>query len=157
MRPWLKRTFIGLFGASALLGGMTACSYSHHGHGGWQSMSDEDAAKFKARAIDRVAEKLELDANQKAKLGVLVDRLQEQRLALRGATDPRTQLRNLMADTTFDRWHAQDLVNTKLAAVRDKSPQVIAATADFYDSLRPEQQQEVRDFLDRGPGWGWHR
>ena len=83
MKPWLKRTFVGLFGASALLGGVAACSHSPYGHGGWHSMGPEDAAKLKARAADKVADKLELDAAQKAKLTTLLDRLHEQRLALR--------------------------------------------------------------------------
>ena len=48
MKPWLKRTLIGVFGATVLFGGLAACS--HHTHGsGWQGMSDEDAAKYKAR------------------------------------------------------------------------------------------------------------
>jgi hypothetical protein len=29
---------------------------------------------------------------------------------------------------------------------------VIAAFGDFYDSLRPEQQQKVRDFLQKRHG-----
>ena len=156
MRPWLKRTFIGVFGASALLGGMTACSHQSGHHAGWRSATDEDVSKFKSRAVERISAKLELDAAQKAKLGVLVDRLQEQRAALRGATDPHKDLAALVADTTFDRWHAQDLINAKLAAVRDKSPLVVAAMGDFYDSLRPEQQKTVREFMQHGPGWGWH-
>jgi len=113
-------------------------------------------ARFKSRAIDRVAERLALDAEQRAKLGVLFDRLQEQRLALHGATDPRQDLAALVADATFDRWHAQDLINAKLGALRDKSPQVVAALGDFYDSLKPEQQKTVREFLQHGPGWRWH-
>jgi protein CpxP len=155
MKPWLKRTFVGIFGASALVGGMAACSHGMHGHGSWQSMSDEDVAKFKARAADKIAGKLELDAAQKAKFTVLMDRLQEQRSALRGSGDPRADVAALIKDGSFDRWHAQDLVNAKLIAVRDKSPQVIAAMGDFYDSLRPEQQQKVRDYLQRA-GNHWH-
>jgi Spy/CpxP family protein refolding chaperone len=154
MKPWLKRTFVGLFGASALLGGVAACSHGHDGHRGWQSMSPEDQQRFKARAADKVADKLELDAAQKAKLTVLLDRLHEQRLALRGATDPRAELQSLVKDGTFDRWRAQDMVNERMNAIREKSPQVIAALGDFYDSLRPEQQQKVRDFLQRGRRWG---
>lgn len=150
MKPWLKRTFVGLFGASALLGGVTACSNASHGHGGWHAMGEEDIAKYKSRAVEKVADKLALDAAQKAKLGVLFDRLQEQRAALRGMNDPRRDLQSLVKDGTFDRWHAQDLVNGKLNAVREKSPQVIAALAEFYDGLKPEQQQKVREFLQRG-------
>ena len=92
MQPWLKRTFVGVFGASALLGGVTACSTTQHRHGNWSSAGQEGAVRFKERAVDKVAARLALDAAQKAKLAVLVDRLQEQRLALRGSTDPRTEL-----------------------------------------------------------------
>jgi periplasmic protein CpxP/Spy len=38
--------------------------------------------------------------------------------------------------------------------VRGKSPELIAAAGEFYDSLKPEQQQKVRDFMaKRGFGW----
>jgi Spy/CpxP family protein refolding chaperone len=149
MKPWLKRTFLGLFGATALVGGVTAWSQGHSGHRGWHAMSEEDAARFRARAADRIAERLELTADQKARLTALIDKLHEQRAALRGTTDPRAEIAALVKDQTFDRWHAQDLLNAKLAAVRDKSPELIAALADFYDSLTPAQQQKVRDHLQR--------
>ncbi len=159
MKPWLKRTFLGLFGATALVGGVTAWSQGGYGgHRGWHAMSEEDVAKFKARAIDRVSEKLDLSVDQKARLQVLIDRLHEQREALHGSTDPRADIASLIKDNTFDRWHAQDLINAKLQAVRDKSPQVVAALADFYDSLTPQQQQKVREHLQRAGEnrWGHH-
>ena len=35
--------------------------------------------------------------------------------------------------------------------------EVIAAAADFYDHLRPAQQQQVREFMERGGRrWGRH-
>lgn len=155
MRLWLKRTFIGLFGASVLFGGLAACSHRHH-HGG-TTMSEEEAAKFRERMVERVAGELKLDEAQKARLAVLALRLREQRQALMAGTpDPRAEVQNLVKDASFDRWRAQELVDAKLAAVRERSPQVIAAAADFYDGLRPEQQQRVRDFMARRGGrWGW--
>ena len=155
MKPWLKRTFLGIFGATALVGGVTAWSQGWHGHRGWHAMSDEDVSRFKARAVDRVAERLELSVDQKARLGVLVDRLHEQRAALHGTTDPRADIASLIKDNIFDRWHAQDLLNAKLEAVRAKSPQVIAALGDFYDSLTPAQQQKVREHLQRAGDHRW--
>lgn len=155
MQLWLKRSFAGVFGASALLGGVTACSTAQRRHGGWQSSGGEEATRFKGQALDKITARLALDAAQKAKLAVLADRLQEQRQALRGSTDPRSEIASLVADESFDRWHAQDLVNAKLQAVRDKSPQLIAAMAEFYDSLTPEQQRKVREFLQRSRS-SWH-
>ena len=159
MKTWIKRTLIGLVGASVLLGGVAAWSHREHGEHGdhrrWQAMSEGETAAFKARVLEKAAGKLDLDAKQKSRLGVLVDRLREQRNALIGSTtDPRAELKALVAGTTFDRARAEALVMTKTEALRGKAPEVIAATADFYDSLRPEQQAQLKGYLDRGRRWG---
>ncbi|HEX6020234.1 MAG TPA: Spy/CpxP family protein refolding chaperone [Burkholderiaceae bacterium] len=154
MKPWLKRTLIGLFGASVLFGGLAACSHRYHGHG-WQAMSDEDAAKFKARMVERVGSKLDLDDAQKTKLGAVADQWRAQRQALRGSTDPRSEIQSLVAGNTFDRDKAKAFVDGKAQAIQAGSPALIAAVGDFYDSLKPEQQQKVREFMSRGRrGWG---
>ena len=153
MKTWIKRTLIGLFGATALFGGLAAWAYNHHGHG-WRAMSEADAAQMKTRMVDRIGSKLDLDAAQKAKLGVLADALRLQRNALVGTTsNPRADMQSLIAGSTFDRDKAKALINAKVGAVNTQSPAVVAAMADFYDSLKPEQQARVRDFLaSRGRG-----
>ena len=150
-KRWIKRGLCGLIGAAALFG--TFAAFSHHGHHrfGWQAMSEEDAAKMKARVVEKVGAKLELDEAQKAKLGVLADKLREQRKVFVGETkDPRAELQSLIAGPSFDRNKAQVLVQAKTQAVQVGSPEVIAALADFYDSLKPEQQAKVREFMQRG-------
>lgn len=158
MKRWIKRTLLGLFGATVLFGGLAACSHydRHCGHG-WQSMSEEDAAKFKARMVDRIGGRLDLDEAQKAKLSALADKLREQRLALMAGGDPRAEFATVIAGTSFDRDKAKALIDAKTGAISARSPEVIAALADFYDSLKPEQQAKVRDFISRR-GWrnGWH-
>ncbi|WP_310732360.1 Spy/CpxP family protein refolding chaperone [Ideonella sp. A 288] len=156
MTPWIKRTLIGLFGASVLFGGLAACSHRPHGPGGW-SMSEADSAQMRERIIDKATRELSLDEAQKAKLGTLADAVKAQRAALMaGGTEPRAELQSLVAGAQFDRAKAQSLIESKTAAVRDKSPAVVTAMADFYDSLKPEQQQKVRDFMARGRGHrGW--
>jgi Spy/CpxP family protein refolding chaperone len=159
MKPWLKRTLVGLFGLvglTALLGAVSGCSHHGHHRAGWHAMSEEDATKFKARIVERAGSKLELDEAQKAKLGTVVDKMREQRNALVGDTrDPRAELQGLVAGATFDRAKAQALVQAKTGAVQSKSPEVITAVADFYDSLKPEQQAKVREVLARGGRRGW--
>ena len=67
----------------------------------------------------------------------------------------RADVQSLVAGNTFDRAKAKALIDAKTAAVQSKSPELIAAVGDFYDSLRPEQQQKVREFMQRGRhGWG---
>ena len=153
MKTWIKRTLIGLFGATALFGGLAAWAHNHHGHG-WRAMSEADAAQMKTRMVDRIGSKLDLDAAQKAKLGVLADALRLQRNALVGTTsNPRADMQGLIAGSTFDRDKAKALIDAKVGAVNTQSPAVVAAMADFYDSLKPEQQAKVRDFLaSRGRG-----
>src|ERR1035437_3981652 len=82
MKPWIKRTLIGLFGASILVGGLTACG--HRPHALDANLSAEQVAQYRAKVLDRVSSKLDLNADQKQRLGVLADKLHEQRTALIG-------------------------------------------------------------------------
>jgi len=151
MKPWIKRTLIGLTAVTVLLGGLAACS--HRAHRG--PMTDADITQLRERVIDKAGRELALDAAQKAKLGVLADALKDQRAALMaGADNPRAELQALMTGPQFDRTRAQALVEAKTGAVRDKAPAVVAAMADFFDSLQPGQQQQLRDYLQKRRGWG---
>ena len=147
MKTWIKRTLFGLFATGALLGGLAACSHGVHRHG-WHAMSDADMAQMKTRLVDRAASKLDLDEAQKAKLAVLADQMQAQRKAFIGNTaDPRADLQALVSGPTFDRAKAAALIEGKVGAVQTQSPAVVAALADFYDSLKPEQQAKLREFM----------
>ena len=142
MRTWIKRTLIGVFGASMLFGGMAACAHHHH-HDRW---SEADITKLR---------ELSLDEAQKAKLGKVADAIREQRTALIGqagaaGSDPHAELQAMMAGSQFDRAKAQALIDGKTNAVRDKAPAVVSAMADFFDSLQPAQQQKLRDLMARG-------
>ncbi len=148
MKPWIQRGLFGLFGGVLLAGSIAGCAGHRHGGG--------DPAAFSAKVVERVGSKLDLDAAQKQKLAVLADRLQAQRAALRGGGDPRAQFKALFAGDRLDQAGAARMVEEKTAAVRTGSPEIIAAAADFFDHLRPDQQQKVREFMDRGRRWGRH-
>jgi periplasmic protein CpxP/Spy len=151
MKTWIRRTLIGLFGTSVLLGGIAACSHGGGDHHGWRGMNGADAAQMQARLVDKAAAKLDLDAAQKARLTVLAERLRSQHQALTGgASDPRAEWTALIAGPAFDRAKAQALLTAKTEAVRQNGPAVLEALADFYDGLRPEQQQQLRDLMSRG-------
>jgi len=156
MKPWIKRAGIGIFGAIALFGGLAAWAHSHERGHSWRGMSNLSDAESQAREdkfVDRAAGKLNLDAAQKAKLSAVALALREQRKALIPAgSAPRADMQSLVAGPTFDRAKAAAMVEAKLGAVSLKSPAVLAAAADFYDSLKPEQQAQVRDFMSRRRG-----
>jgi protein CpxP len=154
MRPWIRRTLFGLFGATIALGGLSACSH-YRDHAGWNA-SPEEQARWRDKMVDRVAQRLDLNAAQKAKLATLATTLQQQRAAFAGQADPRSRLRQLVAGDKFDRAAAQALVSEKTAAIATGSPEVIAALGDFYDSLDANQQARVRDYMQHRHGW-WRR
>lgn len=155
MKPWIKRSLFGLFGATLLVGGLSACG--HHSHSYGTSMSAEDQVQFRGKMMERVASKLDLNAEQKQRLGVLADKLQEQRTALVGkGVDPRAEVQALVAGDKFDRVRAQAWVTEKTAALNSKSPEVIVAMADFFDGLNATQQTKVREAMQGRHGW-WRR
>lgn len=156
MRPWIRRSVLAVFGATIALGGLAACGHRHD-HRAWHNASAEERAKLREKLMDRVARKLDLNAEQKVRLGVLADRLQEQRAALMPpGTDPRAEARALVAGDKFDRARAQAFVNQKTEAIQGKSGPVVAALGDFYDSLNAQQQAQVREFM-QGRRHGWWR
>ncbi|WP_374669202.1 Spy/CpxP family protein refolding chaperone [Ramlibacter sp.] len=152
MKTWIRRTLLAV-AATLTLGGLAACG--HRMDHPRANMTAEERAEWREKAVNRVAGKLDLNAEQKQKLGVLADKLQAQRQAVMGATDPRAEVRALVAGDKFDRARAQAFVTQKTAAVSTASPEVITALGDFYDSLNAEQQAKVRAFLERGRRHGW--
>lgn len=151
MKTWIKRTLIGLLGAGALFGGLAAWAGHHHHRWGHGAMSEQDLVAMQARVVERLGKRLELDEAQKSRLNTLADTLREQRRQFMPAgQNPREQLQALVAGNAFDRASASALVERKLAAAQGGAPKVIEATADFFDSLRPEQQAQVREFIAKG-------
>ncbi len=156
MKPFfyrnLKRTLVGALAATLLVGGLSACGHRNHEYGA--SMSAEQTAEKRNKMVDKVASKLDLNDDQKKRLTTLADKMLEQRTALIGATkDPRAEMKALVAGDKFDAARAQTLLNEKTTALQAKSPEVIAALADFYNSLNPTQQQKVRDFMEGRGRW----
>lgn len=155
MKTWIRRTLLGALGASIALGALTACSHNR-GHAGWGGHSPEDRARQQEWVVDRVTRRLDLNAAQQEKLRALTATLQAERAAFASQGDPRARMRALVAGDKFDRAQAQELAGKAAAALTARSPAVIAAFGDFYDSLDATQQARVREHLERRRGW-WHR
>ncbi|MFT3818241.1 MAG: Spy/CpxP family protein refolding chaperone [Rubrivivax sp.] len=145
MKPWIRRSLFGLLGATALFGALGA--WAAHEHGCWRG----DRTEMRAHMVDYASRRLDLDAAQKAKLDALATLMQEQRRSLvADPANPRAELQALISGASFDRVQAASLLQNKLGAVQQKSPALIDAFGDFYDSLRPEQQAKLREALARG-------
>lgn len=155
MKTWIKRSLIGLATATAILGGLTACG----GRGDHvQTLSDERMTEMRGKAVEKISDKLVLDSAQKQKLGLLADEMIASRKAFKGSSpDPRSDMKGLIATDKFDRTKALTLLDQKTQVVQGNGPKVLIAFGEFFDSLTPAQQQQVRDRLDkRGHGW-WGR
>ena len=149
MKLWIKRTLATALGATLVIGSLSACSGGRHGN----TMTEADITAKQIKMVDYAGKKLDLNDAQKQRLSVLGDKLREQRTALLGKTEVRAELQSIVAGNTFDKAKAQAMMEEKTNALRSKSPDVIAAAADFYDSLNPAQQQQVRDLMQRRKGW----
>jgi protein CpxP len=151
MKTWMRRSLFAVFGAGLLVAGLSACSHGRFGHG---PMTEERIGEMREKMIERVSSTLKLDDAQRQKLAALADTLRAQRAALMGqAQDPRAELRALIAGEHFDRSAAQTLAEQKTRALQSASPVVISALADFYDSLKPEQQAQVRELMQQRKPW----
>jgi Spy/CpxP family protein refolding chaperone len=154
MKTWIKRSLFALLGTSVLLGGLAACGHRDHEFGA--SMSPEKYTQKRDKMVDKVAGRLDLNADQKKRLQTLGDTLYAQRTALIGQTkDPRAEMKALVAGDKFDAVRAQALITDKTTVLQSKSPEVIAAMAEFYNSLNPAQQQKLRDVMDGRSRWSW--
>lgn len=158
MKTGIKRALCAFFGAAVLTTGLSACN-RHHDWG--HPLNAQEYAERRAKVVEKIAGKLDLTEDQKRRLNVLGDKLHEQRIALMGqgqaqgqVGDPRAEIKALIASDKFDTLRAQALANEKIAALQTKGPEVIAALADFYNSLSPAQQQQIREHLEhRAPWW----
>ena len=154
MKTWIKRSLFALLGTSVLLGGLAACGHRDHEFGA--SMSPEKYTQKRDKMVDKVAGRLDLNADQKKRLQTLGDTLYAQRTALIGQTkDPRAEMKALVAGDKFDAVRAQALITDKTTVLQSKSPELIAAMALFYNSLNPAQQQKLRDVMDGRGRWFW--
>ena len=155
MKSWIKRSLIGLPAVTLVLTGLTACG-SRGDHA--RSWSEERITEMRGKAIEKISDKLELNTDQKTKLGVLADEMITSRKAFMGnSADPRVEMRALVAGEKFDRTKAQTMLDQKTQVVQANGPKMLSAFGDFYDSLTPAQQQQVRAKMDRrGHSW-WSR
>jgi Spy/CpxP family protein refolding chaperone len=141
IKPWIKRTLVGVFGAAILFAGIGAYAHRQYGwHGG-------DPAQMKQQMVERVSSRLALNDAQKARLGTLADSLLAQRAALTQGSDPRAEMQSLITGVSFDRARAGALLSNKITALQTGAPAVLTAMADFYDGLDPAQQTKVREFM----------
>ncbi|MGS2717282.1 Spy/CpxP family protein refolding chaperone [Eionea flava] len=111
-------------------------------HGGAEKRID--------RMFEHVEKKLSLDSGQTDKLMAAKqaaiaysDAMREHKRAMRESVAA------IVSGETMNQPLALDHFTAKADVIRDQSPAMVAALADFYDSLNAEQQEEVRKVLEK--------
>jgi hypothetical protein len=138
----LRRSLFG-FGAGPRFG--------RHGCHRGSGLTPDHSAEQRDWIVNRITDKLSLNAGQKPLLAGLIEQVNAQLQAMVGSTtDPRAELRSWFAGARFEAERAQVLINDKVEKLQTQSPAVLARLATFYDSLNPAQQQRVRDVMDGG-------
>ena len=149
----IRRIVLGVLGVTLIAGGLSACG--HRGDHQWgANVTAEQYAEKRDKMVDRAASKLDLNAEQKKLLAAVGAKMFEQRKAMIGqTTDPRAEIKSLIAGPKLDTAKAQTLIMDKTTVLQTRSPETLAALAAFYDSLNATQQQKVRDLMDGRHGW----
>lgn len=137
----LKRLVVTALGAGILATGMAYAEPHRSQHG--------DHPAHHLRMIERFADKLDLNTNQKDKLKNLSDVLEKQRQTMHSETKLQDSLPGLISGNKLDRNKALELAQAHTRAMQEATPLVISAAADFYDSLNPEQQSKVREWMQK--------
>lgn len=114
-------------------------------HSGWCGSHGDGHRK-----IDRIAEKLDLNETQKAKLQAVQESFQEARQAMSQArTQTFDEVLDLVSSDTLDQSRVQGIVKRHQSIVEDFSPKVTAKIADFHAVLTPEQKSRAAEFLQK--------
>jgi Spy/CpxP family protein refolding chaperone len=152
----IRRIVLGVLATTLVVGGLSACGHNRD-HAWGANVTQEQFSQQRDKMVDRAASKLDLNAEQKKLLAAVGDKLFDQRKAMMGnTTDPRAELKSLIAGPKFDTAKAQALITDKTTVMQAKSPETLATLAAFYDSLNPTQQQKLRDMMDGHHGWFHH-
>lgn len=148
MKNKFAKSIIFLLASIFMFGGLAACSGQRYGTTG------ENTTYETNKMVTGISRWLSLDDIQKHRLIAAVDAMQAQHKAIIGAgLSPHAESTALIAGTTFDRDRAQSFLSEKLMVLQRGSPEVITAIADFYDGLKPEQQQKIRDAIQHRKTW----
>lgn len=117
-----------------------------------------DPEKRADRMIEKITGRLDLNEFQVLKLENLKTTVLAMREDMRDTRSEAGQtVEELLSSSQFDQQKALQLLDKPMTQVKSKMPEVIAAFAEFWNSLDVEQQAEIKEkFEDRFDDHGWH-
>lgn len=135
-----KRTIIYITGGALLTLGVVACNHGMH-YG-----SAEERGEW---IVEKVSKELELNQVQQARLVEVKDEFLNIRMTMRSDREKtRTDVLAMLQQPTMDRDKANAIVGQHIETINARSPVIIDAIGNFYDSLDDAQRAELRGFLE---------
>lgn len=98
--------------------------------------------------IERISDKLSLDATQEQALTVLKDELLAKRSTMKDLKPAREDLQALIEADTLDQAALLAMVTEKTQAVNAAAPDIVSALGGFLDTLNSEQKSQILTFMD---------
>jgi Spy/CpxP family protein refolding chaperone len=135
-----KRTILLLAGGTLLAVGIAACNHGIHfgtpeERGDWM--------------VEKVTKELELNTTQQTNLSEVKDEFLELRKTMRsGREQHRADILAMLQQPTLDRNKANEIVSYHVDTINTRSPAIIDAIGNFYDSLDNEQRAELRELME---------
>ncbi|MCG8488805.1 MAG: Spy/CpxP family protein refolding chaperone [Chromatiales bacterium] len=97
-----------------------------------------------------ITKKLDLNDEQKANLNTLRDEMLAVREGLEDKRDEKRDIvQSLLAEPVLDQDKATTLINGHFNDISSQSPRIVAALANFWDSLTPKQQIKIREKVEK--------
>ncbi|MEA1888253.1 MAG: Spy/CpxP family protein refolding chaperone [Pseudomonadota bacterium] len=135
-----KRTIIVITGGALLIGGVVACNRGMH------CGSPEERGEW---MVKKVSKELELNETQRVKLVEVKDEFLDVRKTMRSdRQQTRADVLAMLKQPTLDREKVNTIVGQHIATINTRSPAIIDAIGNFYDSLDDSQRAELREFIE---------
>ena len=151
MKPG-KRSIIVITASTLLIAGVAACN-----HGMYFGTAEERGEWV----VQKVTKELELNDTQQARLADVKDEFIDVRRNMRSEREQtRADVLAMLQQPTLDRDRANAIVGKYIETLNTRSPTIIDAVGDFYDSLDDSQRAELREFIEHKiahhHGRHWH-
>ena len=131
-----KRTIIYITGIALISTSIVACNRG----------TPEERGE---RMVQKVSDELELTETQQTRLTEVKNEFIELRKTMRSNREQtKTDLQAMLKQPTLDRTRANSIVNQHIETIHSRSPVIIDALGNFYDSLDDTQRAELREFIE---------
>lgn len=111
------------------------------------------------RMVQRISEKLDLNDDQKSKLGAVKDALIEGKKAFRQErTEAIDEVIAEVKKSEMDESRIMELIEERTSKIDVIAPGVVAPLVEFHKSLDDGQREKIVNLLEAMRDWGWgHR